>query len=100
MVADWYASALSGTGSNTVVAENVFVPAHRALPLPDMVAASYPARHNADQPYFNYPLAPVLVVTAGGTPIGIARGAFETFMERLPAAGSPSRATPTRQRHR
>src|SRR4029453_15113449 len=32
-------------------------------------------------------LAPVLVVNAGGTPIGIARGAFETFMERLPGRG-------------
>ena len=87
VVDDWYASGMAGTGSNTVVAENVFVPAHRALPLPDMVEANYPARHNTDNPYFNYPLAPVLVVNAGGTPIGIARGAFETFMERLPGRG-------------
>jgi 3-hydroxy-9,10-secoandrosta-1,3,5(10)-triene-9,17-dione monooxygenase len=87
IVDDWYASGMAGTGSNTVVAENVFVPAHRALSLPDMVAASYPARHNTDHPYFNYPLAPVLVVNAGGTPIGIARGAFEAFMERLPGRG-------------
>jgi 3-hydroxy-9,10-secoandrosta-1,3,5(10)-triene-9,17-dione monooxygenase len=87
IVDDWHAIGMAGTGSNTVVAEHVFVPAHRALPLPDMVAASYPARHNADNPYFNYPLAPVLAVNAGGTPIGIARGAFEAFMERLPGRG-------------
>jgi alkylation response protein AidB-like acyl-CoA dehydrogenase len=84
IIDDWYASGMAGTGSNTVVAENLFVPAHRALPLPDMVEANYPTRHNTDNPYFNYPLVPVLVVNAGGTPIGIARGAFETFMERLP----------------
>src|SRR4029078_5409496 len=66
---------------------NVFVPAHRALPLPYMVEARYPARHNSDNPYFNHPLARVLVVNAGATPIGIARGAFETFMERLPGRG-------------
>jgi 3-hydroxy-9,10-secoandrosta-1,3,5(10)-triene-9,17-dione monooxygenase len=87
IVDDWYASGMAGTGSNTIVAENLFVPAHRALPLPDMIAAQYPARHNTNNPYFNYPLVPVLVVNAGGTPIGTARGAYETFMERMPGRG-------------
>ncbi len=88
IVDDWYASGMSATGSNTIVAENVFVPAHRALPLPELVEAIYPTgRHNAANPYFNYPLAPVLVVNGGGTPIGIARGALESFFERLPGRG-------------
>ena len=84
---DWYASGMAGTGSNTVVAENVFVPARRALPLPDMVEGRYPERHNSGNPYFNYPLAQVLVVNGGGTPLGIARGALEAFFERLPGRG-------------
>ena len=84
---DWYASGMAATGSNTVVAQEVFVPAHRALPLPDMVEGRYPQRHNSDNPYFNYPLAPVLVVNAGGTPLGIARGAMEAFFDRLPGRG-------------
>jgi alkylation response protein AidB-like acyl-CoA dehydrogenase len=81
---DWHASGMAATGSSTVVAEDVFVPAHRAQPLADMIDARYPARHNASNPYFNYPLAAVLSVNAAGTPVGIARGALETFMERLP----------------
>jgi alkylation response protein AidB-like acyl-CoA dehydrogenase len=84
---DWHASGMAGTGSNTVIAENVFVPGHRALPLPDMVEARYPQRHNASDPYFNIPLAPVLVVNAGGTPLGIARGAYGAFMSRIPNRG-------------
>src|SRR5262245_20201990 len=57
IVDDWYATGMSATGSNTIVAENVFVPAHRCMPLPDMLEARYPAnRHNAANPYFNYPL--------------------------------------------
>jgi 3-hydroxy-9,10-secoandrosta-1,3,5(10)-triene-9,17-dione monooxygenase len=84
---DWYATGMSATGSNTVVAENVFVPSHRALPLPDMLEARYPPRHNAGNSYFNYPLAPVLTVNAGGTPVGIARGAMDAFLERLPGRG-------------
>ena len=84
---DWYATGMSATGSNTVVAENVFVPARRTMPLPDMLEGKYPARHNADNPYFKYPLAPVLTVNAGGTPLGIARGAWDMFVDRLPGRG-------------
>jgi 3-hydroxy-9,10-secoandrosta-1,3,5(10)-triene-9,17-dione monooxygenase len=84
---DWYATGMSATGSNTVVAENVLVPARRTMPLPDMLEGKYPARHNADNPYCKYPLAPVLTVNAGGTPLGIARGAWDIFTERLPGRG-------------
>jgi alkylation response protein AidB-like acyl-CoA dehydrogenase len=84
---DWYATGMAATGSNTIVAENVFVPSHRAMPLPDMLEARYPARHNSSNPYFNYPMAPVLTVNAGGTPIGTARGAMDAFLERLPGRG-------------
>jgi alkylation response protein AidB-like acyl-CoA dehydrogenase len=82
---DWNASGMAGTGSHTVVANNVFVPAYRAVPLPALVEGKGAAgRHNASNPYFNLPLAPVLIVNGGGTPLGTARGAFETFMDRLP----------------
>ena len=84
---DWYATGMAATGSNTVVAENVFVPGYRAIPLPHMLEARYPDRHNAGNPYFNYPLAPVLTVNAGGTPVGTARGAMDAFLERLPGRG-------------
>ena len=52
-----------------------------------MLEARYPDRHNAGNPYFNYPLAPVLTVNAGGTPLGMAQGALEGFLARLPGRG-------------
>jgi 3-hydroxy-9,10-secoandrosta-1,3,5(10)-triene-9,17-dione monooxygenase len=84
---DWYASGMAGTGSSTIVVDDVFVPAHRVLPLLEMSEGRSPGRHNADEPYFNLPIPPVLVVNAGGTPIGIARGALDAFMARLPGRG-------------
>jgi alkylation response protein AidB-like acyl-CoA dehydrogenase len=82
---DWYASGMAGTGSNTIVAEDVFVPRHRTQGLPAMINGEYTGdRHNADEPYFNLPLASVLAINAGGTPVGTARGAFEAFLDRLP----------------
>ena len=87
IVDDWYATGMSATGSNTIVASNVFIPAYRCLGLPDMLEARLPARHNADNPYFNHPLSPVLTVNAGGTPLGMAQGALEEFRSRLPGRG-------------
>jgi alkylation response protein AidB-like acyl-CoA dehydrogenase len=84
---DWHASGMAATGSDTVVADDIFVPAHRVMPLPNMLEAIYPARSTAANPYFNYNLAPVLVVNGGGTPIGAARGALELFHENLPGRG-------------
>jgi alkylation response protein AidB-like acyl-CoA dehydrogenase len=82
---DWNATGMAGTGSHTVVASNIFIPGHRAVPLPDLVEGrGTPNRHTASNPYFNLPLAPVLIVNGGGTPLGTARGAFDTFMQRLP----------------
>ena len=87
IIDDWYATGMSATGSNTIVADNVFVPGYRCLGLPDMLEARLPARHNAGNSYFNYPLSPVLTVNAGGTPLGMARGALEEFRSRLPGRG-------------
>ena len=87
IVDDWYATGMTATGSNTVVAENVFIPAHRAQALPGMLEAQYAPRHNAENPYFNLPLAAVLTVNAGGMPVGAARGALDAFHDRLPGRG-------------
>ena len=84
IVDDWYASGMAATGSKSIVADDVFVPDHRVVPSQALLDGTPPPRHNSDNPYFNLPLAPVLVVNAGGTPLGIARGALEAFHERLP----------------
>jgi 3-hydroxy-9,10-secoandrosta-1,3,5(10)-triene-9,17-dione monooxygenase len=84
IVDDWHASGMAGTGSNSIVADDVFVPDHRVLPLQALLDGAYPERHNSDGPYFNFPTVPVLVVNAGGTPLGMAQGALEVFHERLP----------------
>ena len=84
IIDDWYATGMAGTGSNSTAAKDVFVPAHRIVSLPALLEGDFPARHNSAGPYFNFPTAALLIVNAGGTPLGIARGALEAFLERLP----------------
>ena len=81
---DWHASGMAATGSSTIVAKDVFVPEHRTCELPLMIEAQYPQRRDTASLYYGYPLAAVLTVNAGGTPVGIARAALEAFRERLP----------------
>jgi 3-hydroxy-9,10-secoandrosta-1,3,5(10)-triene-9,17-dione monooxygenase len=78
---------MAGTGSNTVVGENVFVPEHRVLPVARQVSMDLPTERNAGNPYFHKPVVSWLIAQAAGTPVGIARGAFDAFMARLPGRG-------------
>ena len=80
---DWSASGMTSTGSSTIIAKEVFVPAHRAQPLPPMLGGDYCESRNAANPYYRYPLAAVLAVNAAGTPVGIARAAFELFLANV-----------------
>jgi alkylation response protein AidB-like acyl-CoA dehydrogenase len=81
---DWYATGMAGTGSNTTVAEDVFVPTHRVLPLASELSLDFPSVRNRDSAYWNTSLVAFLIAQATGTPVGLARGALDAFMARLP----------------
>jgi alkylation response protein AidB-like acyl-CoA dehydrogenase len=84
---DWNATGMAGTGSNTTVAESVFVPEHRMLPVPTQITLDLPTVRNADNPYFHKPLVSWLIAQAAGAPVGIARGALDLFMTRMAGRG-------------
>jgi alkylation response protein AidB-like acyl-CoA dehydrogenase len=82
---DWYASGLSGTGSRTTVADNVRVPEHRILSVENIALGNYPNNQRAKQnPYYAQPGVPIFIAGAAGAPLGMARGALDVFLERLP----------------
>lgn len=81
---DWHATGLAGTGSHTVVGENVLVPAHRILPGAAMAAGEYLSERLAANRYFRVPGVPFLVANTAGAPVGIARAAYDAFLARLP----------------
>jgi alkylation response protein AidB-like acyl-CoA dehydrogenase len=81
---DWYPSGMAATGSNTLAGEDIVVPTHRTLPVATLLTGNYPRRHNSDSSYFNFPAVPFAVALMGATPVGIARGALDAFLQRLP----------------
>lgn len=84
IVDDWHTSALQGTGSVSTVAAEVFVPAHRVLPLPALLQGEGASPHHASSPIHRVPLLPVASASSIGTVIGLARAARDAFLQRLP----------------
>lgn len=85
VIDDWHTSGLKGTGSVSTVADNLFVPADRVLPLGVIVQGQGGASQaNADAPMYRAPLLPVASASSVGAVLGMARAAKEAFLARLP----------------
>lgn len=87
VVDTWFAAGLGGTASNTVTADEVFVPRHRTLSLPDVVIGRVPNQHR-DEALYRSALSPVMALIAAGPQLGIVRGAVAQVSGSL-AEGHP-----------
>jgi alkylation response protein AidB-like acyl-CoA dehydrogenase len=80
---------LAGTGSKSIVAENIFVPAHRIVTFADMLSGNGPGTQFNTSPLFRQPMLAVVPHCLVGPALGMARGALEAFKEQ--AAGRTTR---------
>jgi 3-hydroxy-9,10-secoandrosta-1,3,5(10)-triene-9,17-dione monooxygenase len=81
---DWHTSGMRATGSNSSRAVNVFVPDARAMPIVPLFQGEHKSKVNRGEMPYSYAVFPFLMASSLGTPIGIAQGAMESFLERLP----------------
>jgi alkylation response protein AidB-like acyl-CoA dehydrogenase len=84
IVDDWHTSGLRGSGSVTTVAQDLFVPQERVIPMPAVLQEQYASVLNAGSPMYRAPLLGVAAATTVGPLIGLARAAREAFFERMP----------------
>lgn len=87
IVDDWYVSGLRGTGSNTVVAEHVFVPEARMLRLVDAKWGGHRSVANRDKVLYRTGPIPYVLSSACTVMPGLAKAAMELFLEKLPSRG-------------
>jgi 3-hydroxy-9,10-secoandrosta-1,3,5(10)-triene-9,17-dione monooxygenase len=81
VVDTWFTAGMRATGSNTVVTDNVFVPASRMLRLSDMIEGNGPGGAVNDNPIFRVPLISYAPLTFVAPMLGAAQGAYEHFRE-------------------
>jgi alkylation response protein AidB-like acyl-CoA dehydrogenase len=78
---NWRTMGLSGTGSKNIVAENAFVPAHRALAFADLADATAPGMRASANPHYRQSFLAVLPVAIVSPVLGMAEGAMADFLD-------------------
>ena len=79
----WYVDGMSGTGSNDVVVEDVFVPAERSVSILEMGSGHAPGSQLHDGPLYRTPMMPILTLAAAMPALGQARTVVRLFREYL-----------------
>lgn len=80
----WFTVGMRGTGSNTMVADDVFVPAHRMLPAEKVLAGSPEATNPAAPHLMRCSLVSTLVNALAAAVVGVAQGAHAYVAEKAP----------------
>lgn len=83
VVDTWYIEGMVGTGSNDILIEDAFVPAHRLVDLSTVRDGTSPGASLHDSSIYKMPMLPVLGLTATAPLIGAARNAVHLFSERM-----------------
>ncbi|WP_328715254.1 acyl-CoA dehydrogenase family protein [Nocardia salmonicida] len=72
----WYVAGMRASGSNTIVAEDVFVPDARVVPLLPILVGEYISEH-PDAPLYRAAMTSFLNVAVLGPQLGLGRAALE-----------------------
>jgi 3-hydroxy-9,10-secoandrosta-1,3,5(10)-triene-9,17-dione monooxygenase len=81
---DWNVASLKATGSNSVVAREIFVPDHRFLSMGPALKGISPGRDLHEGTLYHSGTMPVLAIVLGPPAVGMAQGALADFQARLP----------------
>jgi alkylation response protein AidB-like acyl-CoA dehydrogenase len=79
----WHTSGMRGTGSNDIEVADVFVPAHRSVPLAELAEGRSPGSRIHPGELYRTPLVPVFALTGAAPVLGVAEGVLARFTERM-----------------
>jgi 3-hydroxy-9,10-secoandrosta-1,3,5(10)-triene-9,17-dione monooxygenase len=82
----WFMAGMKGTGSNTIVAKDVFVPEHRFLPYPQAFGGIYRTEHK-DEAVYRAAFVPITVLILAPSQLGVAQSALEHAIGRSKTRG-------------
>jgi alkylation response protein AidB-like acyl-CoA dehydrogenase len=79
----WFVAGMRGTGSNTLVAEEVFIADHMIMSVPAAVQNVYPTEHR-DEALYRSSFVPSLALILAFPQVGLARAAVDLAIEKAP----------------
>ncbi|SFK36891.1 acyl-CoA dehydrogenase family protein [Geodermatophilus ruber] len=83
----WFVAGMKSSGSNCLVAEDVFVPEHRVMLVPPAIAGEYPSEHTGTEPFYRSAFVPVLALVLVGPQLGMGKAALDYVISK--AANKP-----------
>lgn len=84
IIDDWHTAGLRGSGSVSTVAQDLFVPADRLLPMIPVLNGQHKSVANANSLVYKAPFMPTACTTVAAAALGLAKAAKDAFFERLP----------------
>ncbi|MDQ6840796.1 MAG: oxidoreductase [Actinomycetota bacterium] len=82
----WFVAGMKGTGSNTIVAKDVFVPDHRLYSVPQAIDNEYATEHT-DEALYRSSFIPLLTLILVGPQLGLGRAALRYVIQKAPKRG-------------
>jgi alkylation response protein AidB-like acyl-CoA dehydrogenase len=82
----WFVAGMKGTGSNTIVAENIFVPDHRIYSVPNAIENRY-ATPFRDEVAYRQSFIPVLALILAGPQLGLGQAALDFVVSKAGRRG-------------
>jgi 3-hydroxy-9,10-secoandrosta-1,3,5(10)-triene-9,17-dione monooxygenase len=79
----WFVTGMRGTASNTLIADEVFVPSHRYLSSPDAAAGRYATPHT-EEALYRSAFVPVSALVLAGPQLGLAQAALDLVVRKAP----------------
>lgn len=80
----WFVAGMSSSGSNCLIAEDVFVPDHRVMSVPPAMEGAYRTEHT-EEVLYRSAFIPLLSLVLAGPQLGMGRKALELVLAKAPS---------------
>ncbi|WP_051792658.1 acyl-CoA dehydrogenase family protein [Amycolatopsis jejuensis] len=77
----WFVAGMRSSGSNCLIADDVFVPEHRMLRMPAALEGDYPTEHH-DEVLYRAALMPLLSLVLAAPQLGMGRAALDFVLSK------------------
>jgi alkylation response protein AidB-like acyl-CoA dehydrogenase len=79
----WFVAGMKSTGSNCLIAKDIFVPDHRIMSVPAAIEGNY-GTELTDETLYQSALVPILALVLAGPQLGMGREALRIVTEKAP----------------
>jgi alkylation response protein AidB-like acyl-CoA dehydrogenase len=83
----WFVAGMRSSGSNCLVAEDVFVPEHRVISVPPAILGQHPADKPDEEDLYRSALVPTLTLVLAGPQLGMGRKALRIVRDKAARKG-------------